>query len=80
LQAVLAPRTLYIAAFNIFNPKQIPEIKSDEVRTYREQSLETLLQHYGVPKAAVAPNRDPFTKKPLIALDIQTEWKTFEHY
>jgi len=73
LQAILAP----VAVFNIFNLKKIPET---EFRTYGEQSLETLLQHYGVPKAAVTPNGDPFTKKPLISSDIQTEWKTFRHY
>ena len=63
-----------------FKPKKIPDNESNEFTIYGEQSLETLLQHYGVPKAAVTPNVDPFTKKPLISPDIQTEWKMLYSY
>ena len=51
-----------VAAFNIFNPKKIPDTESDQFKTYGKQSLEILLQHYGASKAAVAPNGDAFTK------------------
>ena len=51
------------AVFNIFNLKKIPDTESNQFKTYGKQSLETLLQHYGVSKAAVTPNGDVFTNK-----------------
>ena len=43
-----------VAAFNIFDPKVIPDAVSEEFKTYGEQSIHTSLQHYNYITAKTA--------------------------
>ena len=41
-----------VAAFNIFNPKVIPDADCVKLKTNSEMSVDTLIKHYGTAKTA----------------------------
>ena len=66
-----------VAAFDIFNPKVIPDPASEEFKTFGEQSIDTWINHYGTTMTA---ETDELMKSPIIDSETHTEWKTFRHY
>ena len=53
-----------VAAFNIFNPKVIPDADCEKFKTYSEMSVDTLIKHYGTAKIAETVKKDEFMKLP----------------
>ena len=49
-----------VAAFDIFNPKVIPDPASEECKTFGEQSIDTLIKHYGTTMTAETVQGDEF--------------------
>ena len=52
----MGDRTEVMYEFHCNQTTLLLKLHIEEFRTYGEQSFETLLQHYGVPKATVTPN------------------------
>ena len=76
----MASRFSSLAAFDIFNPKVIPDPTFEEFKTFGEQSIDTLIKHYGTTMTAETIQGDEFMKSPIINSETHTEWKTFRHY
>ena len=59
---------------------KVPATDSSNLPTYGEDSVELMLEHYGVEQTAVTIDGDEYIKEALISNDIRTEWKTFRSY
>ena len=68
-----------ISSFSVFDPKKMPKPPND-CSTYGDESIKTLLQHYGRELPAESVLGQKFVMPALVNPDILTEWKTFQRY
>ena len=68
-----------LSALSIFDPKKVP-VDSDHLYHYGEDSISTLLAHYGVDRSAETLQGEETVKEAMISPDITTEWKTFRQF
>ena len=66
-----------ISALEIFNPHKVPGADSPSLASYGNESVKTLLDHYGQEKPAQTVLGEETVKPALISPDVQTEWRTF---
>ena len=65
-----------LLALTIFDPKKVPSVDSEDLSSYGETSIKTLLEQYGVEKkTAETLQGETKVKEPVISSDIITEWK-----
>ena len=57
----------------------MPSADSAELPTYGSESIEVLLNHYGVDKPALTLSGEEAEKSALISYEVQTEWITFQN-
>lgn len=65
-----------VSSFSIFDPGKIPT----DFSSYGDDSIKTLLEHYGAELPAESIIGEEFLMPALIASDLETEWKTFRKY
>jgi hypothetical protein len=68
-----------VSSFSIFDPKKMPKPPKD-CSTYGNESIQTLLQHYGRELPAESVLGDEFVMPAFVRPDLPTEWKTFRRY
>ena len=68
-----------ITSFSIFYPVKVPDPTSVELTSYGDNSISTLLDHYGKDLQGMTVEGIEFEKSSIISTDVQTEWKTFRH-
>ena len=75
-----------MVALSIFDPRRVPCVDSDDLFCYGEDSVNTLLAHYGIDRSAETLESNRFfycfftiktVKEAIISSDSRTEWKTF---
>lgn len=66
-----------ITSFSIFDPKKVPGPTSVDLTTYGEDSIGTLLDHYGKDLRGETVEGIAFEKAAIISRDVLTEWKTY---
>ena len=69
-----------VSALSIFDPRKVPCVDSDDLSCYGEDSVSTLLAHYGIERSAETLDGEETVKEAMITPDISTEWKTFRRY
>ena len=69
-----------VSALSIFDPRKVPCVDSDDLSCYGEDSVSTLLAHYGIERSAETLDGGETVKEAMISTDISTEWKTFRQY
>ena len=69
-----------VSSFSIFDPKKVPATDSSDLLGYGEDSVDSILAHYGAEQPAETVDGDEYTKEALISPKFQTEWKTFCSY
>lgn len=69
-----------MSALSIFDPRKVPSVDSDDLSCYGEDSVSTLLAHYGIERSAETLDGEETVKEAMISPDISTEWKTFRRY
>lgn len=69
-----------VSSFTIFDPQKLPAADSSDLLHYREDSVDTLLAHYGAELPAETIDSDVYTMNALISPDVRTESKTFRSY
>ena len=68
-----------VSALSIFDPRKAP-LDSENLSHYGEDSIRTLLAHYGVERCGVTLQGEETVKAALISSDVFTEWTTFRHF
>ena len=68
-----------LSALSIFDPKKVP-VDSHDLSHYGENSISTLLAHYGTDRSAETLQGEETVKEAMISPDITTEWKTFRQF
>ena len=66
-----------ITSFSIFDPKKVPAPTSVDLTSYGEDSISTLIDHYGKDLQGKTVEGIAFEKAAIISRDVQTEWKTY---
>ena len=66
-----------VSSFRIFDTKKVPAGDSSGLLSYGEDSVDLLIQHYGLEQPAETVQADEYTKEALVSPKLQTEWKTF---
>ena len=62
---------------SIFYPRKVPSVESKGLSSYGEESVSTLLAHYGTERPAEVLQSEEKTKEAIVSSDISTESKTF---
>ena len=65
-----------MSVLSIFDPMKVP-VDSHDLSHYGEDSITTLLAHYGIDRPAETLQGEKTVKEAIISPDITTEWKTF---
>ena len=68
-----------VSALSIFDPRKAP-LNSENMSHYGEDSIRTLLAHYGVERCGVTLQGEETVKAALISSDVFTEWITFRQF
>ena len=66
-----------ISSFSIFDPKKVPAPTSVDLTSYGEDSISTLIDHYGKDLQCKIVEDITFEKAAIISRDVQTDWKTY---
>ena len=66
-----------LSAFSIFDPRKVPSNNFEDLSSYGEDSIKTLVAHYGVEKTAETLQGEEKVQEKIISDDVTTEWKTF---
>ena len=69
-----------LSAFSIFDPRKVPSNNFEDLSSYGEDSIKTLLAHYGVEKSAETLQGEEKVQEKIISDDVTTEWKTFRQF
>ena len=69
-----------LSAFSIFDRRKVPSNNSEDLSSYGEDSIKTLVAHYGVEKTAGTLQGEEKVKEKIISDDVTTEWKTFQQF
>ena len=68
-----------LSAFSIFDRRKVPSNNSEDWSSYGEDSIKTLIAHYGVEKTAETLQGEEKVKEKM-SDDVTTEWKTFRQF
>ena len=63
-------------ALSIFDPRKLPSVDSEDLSSYGETAIKTLLEQYGAEKSAETLQGETKVKEPMVSSDVTTEWKT----
>ena len=66
-----------VSSFSIFDPKKVPASDTSDLLSYGENSIDLLINHYGVDLCAETVQGDEYIKQVLMSPELRTEWKTF---
>ena len=69
-----------LSAFSIFDPRKVPSNNFEDLSSYGEDSIKTLVAHYGPEKTAETLQGEEKVQEKIISDDVTTEWKTFRQF
>ena len=70
-----------VSALSIFDPRKVPCVDSDDLSCYGQDSVSTLLTHYGIERSAETLDGElRNSEEATISPDNSREWKTFRRY
>lgn len=66
-----------VSSFSIFDLSKLPQ---DDLSSYGEKFICTLMEHYGKDLPAKSVEGEEFVMPALVSSEIHTEWKTYRRY